>query len=166
MRDYSSISQLPKRPGLYCLQGFSAKGLYNAYVGMSGNVQNRISQHLEYKNSSVTTGGSAVSIDPHLVGGCRCWCVPDFEDRSFLVAAELVAIQLLDPVLRSRGAKHLEGSRLAATSEFVSRISEIIRNPTIEISFPDFMDLARKVDLLILRVAALERKLAAVEAKE
>lgn len=166
MRDYSSISLLPRKPGLYCLQGYSAKGLYNAYVGISGNVQNRVSQHLEYRNSSVTTGGSAVSIDPHLVGGCRCWCVTEFEDKSFLTAAELVAIQMLDPVLRSRGAQHLEGARLAATSEFASRIAEIIRRPTVEVSFPDITELARKVELLSRRVDALERMLSAVEVKK
>lgn len=152
MRDYSSISQLPKKPGLYCLQGYSAKGLYNAYVGISSNVQSRISQHLEYRNSSVTTGGSAVSIDPHLVGGCRCWCAPEFEDKPFLLAAEIAAIQILDPVLRSRGAKHVEGARLASTSDFLIRIAEILQNPTIEVSFPDFTDLAKKVEQLTQRI--------------
>lgn len=161
MRDYLSISQLPKKPGLYCLLGYSAKGLYNAYVGISSNVQSRISQHLEYRNSSVTTGGSAVSIDPHLVDGCRCWCDPEFEEKPFLLAAEIVAVQMLDPVLRSRGAKHVEGARLASTSDFVSRIAEILQNPTVEVSFPDFTELARKVEHLTQRIEKLERMLAA-----
>jgi len=52
---------------------------------------------------SVTTGVSAVSLNPDLVTKVRWWEHPDFETKVVLEAAELVAFDVLEPALRSRG---------------------------------------------------------------
>jgi hypothetical protein len=156
MRDYSSIAALPKVPAIYCLLGYSAKGLYNAYVGISSNLQNRISQHLEYRNSSVTTGASAVSVDPRLVGGCRYWVHKSFEDPHVLAGAELIGLEVLNPVLRSRGGTHKNGASLAAREDFRREIELLLGSPTGEALFPDLTALSRRMKALEEKVALLE----------
>ena len=53
--------------------------------------------------SSVTTGVSAVALNPDLVSEIRWWFEPSFSQREVLEAAEQIAFQVLNPALRSRG---------------------------------------------------------------
>ena len=46
---------------------------------------------------------SAVSLNPDLVTEVQWWEHPDFETKVVLEAAELVAFDVLEPALRSRG---------------------------------------------------------------
>ncbi len=56
------------------------------------------------RDSSVTTGTSAARIDPDYVTQVGWWEHPRFQEASFLESAELVAFDILNPVLRSRVA--------------------------------------------------------------
>ena len=159
MRDYFGIRSIPRAPGVYCLLGFSARGLYPAYIGIASNLLNRISQHLEYRNSSVTTGASAVSLDTTLIGGCRWWTDPSFNDPVRLEAAELVAFELINPVLRSRGGINRAAELLRQEPAFREWFSAKLLAPDGEVAFPGVAELAAEIWDLRKRVEALEARI-------
>jgi predicted GIY-YIG superfamily endonuclease len=99
----SSISELPNVPAVYALYGGEERGHYVAYVGIASNLKRRVVQHLVNRDSSVATGTSAVNINPDYVTGVGWWEHSLFRERRLLEAAELVAFEVLEPVLRSRG---------------------------------------------------------------
>lgn len=69
MGGLDSIPLLPNASAVYAmLSGSGAgSGAYVAYVGVAGKLKQRITQHLVRRDSSVTTGASAVSLNPDLV---------------------------------------------------------------------------------------------------
>ncbi len=145
MRDYYALREIPKSAGVYCLLGYSVRGLYPAYVGLGGNLQSRISQHLEYRNSSVTTGASAVSLDASQVGGCRWWTDPSFEDATRLGAAELVAFDVLNPVLRSRSGINRVSHELSNDPEFRQWAETLFSGEGGVVVFPGITELGREI---------------------
>ena len=83
------------------------------YVGTAGKLKQRIIQHLIRRDSSVTTGTSAASLNPDYVTNLSWWEHPDFEVTAKLKAAELIAFEVLNPVLRSRGPVNRSALQLA-----------------------------------------------------
>ena len=161
MRDYFGVRSIPRSAGVYCLLGFSARGLYPAYVGIASNLLNRVAQHREYRNTSVTTGASAASLDTTLVGGCRWWTNSSFNDPVRLGAAELVAFELINPVLRSRGGINRAAEALSRNPEFRDWFAAKLLIPDGQVAFPGVAELAAEVRDLRRRVEALEARLAA-----
>lgn len=104
MQKPSALSELPSIPAVYALYGGQGKSAYVAYVGLATQLKPRILQHLVMPNSSVTAGVSAVTLKPEYVTRVEWWEYPDFVDGYVLMAAELIAFDVLDPVLRSRGS--------------------------------------------------------------
>ncbi len=102
MIEIPSISQVPNVPAVYAMFGGHRRTKYVAYVGLAGKFRSRLEQHLVRKDSSVTTGVTAVSLNPELITEVQWWEHPEFEKRDFLRAAELVAFDVLEPALRSR----------------------------------------------------------------
>lgn len=113
-----SISDLPTVPAVYAMYGGQNPRLYVAYVGVAGRLKSRIIQHLVRRDSSVTTGTSAVVLNPDYVTEVRWWEHPDFAERHVLEAAELVAFDVLDPALRSRGGIPARAKELYAAEAF------------------------------------------------
>ncbi len=101
--ELTSISDLPNVPAVYAMFGGQGRSRHVAYVGLGSKLRGRIEQHLVRRDSSVTTGVSAVSLNPDFVTEVRWWEQPDFERQDVLEAAELVAFDVLEPALRSRG---------------------------------------------------------------
>jgi hypothetical protein len=85
------------------MYGGRGRGLHVAYVGLAQKLRTRIEQHLIRRDNSVTTGASAACLNPDLVTEIRWWTHPDFEKIDVLEAAELVAFDVMEPALRSRG---------------------------------------------------------------
>jgi hypothetical protein len=73
-----------------------------AYVGMARNLHRRLFQHFINQDSSVLTSG-AVRLNLDYVRWVERWEHEDFDDDAKLHAAELVAFDVFEPVLRSRG---------------------------------------------------------------
>src|SRR6476660_7223155 len=99
----NAIAQLPNAPAVYAMYGGRGRGLHVAYVGIADDLRGRINQHLLRRDSSVTTGVSAVALNPDLVSEIRWWLDPRFAQREVLEAGEQIAFQVLNPALRSRG---------------------------------------------------------------
>src|SRR5688572_28603163 len=99
---------------------------YAAYVGIAGNLRNRIHQYLVRRDSSVTTGTSAVVLNVDYITEVRWWTDPYFVQRPILEAAELVAFDVLDPILRSRGVISEQARQIYARDGFVDQIRVLI----------------------------------------
>src|ERR1700749_609235 len=103
MRVFNSIADLPNVPAFYAMYGGQGGSTYVAYVGIADILMRRIRQHLIQRDSSVVVGVTAVSLNPDFVREVRWWEHSEFAERRVLQAAELVAFDMLEPALRSRG---------------------------------------------------------------
>ena len=107
-RDYAEIYSIPRVPGIYAFHVGGSRVKSIAYVGSTGNLRNRVSQHLEYRDSSVTTGASAAVLNPDYIDSCTWWTHPSFADRLGRESAELIAFDVLNIAgyhLKNRGIR-------------------------------------------------------------
>src|SRR3954468_24320276 len=102
VRVMASIGELPSVPAIYAMYGGEDRR-YVAYVGIGDNLRRRVTQHLVNRNSSATTDTGAVRLHPDHISAVSWWEHPTFADRVELEAAELVAFDVLEPTMRSRG---------------------------------------------------------------
>jgi hypothetical protein len=136
---------------------------YAAYVGIAGNLRNRIHQHLVRRDSSVTTGTSAVVLNVDYITEVRWWTDPDFVQRPILEAAELVAFDVLDPILRSRGVISEQARQIYARDGFVDQIRVLIEgDPAGCLVIQGIQDILKRIDELEKRVASIERQIGQV----
>lgn len=159
MRLIASISELPNVPAVYAMYGGRGSSAYVAYVGMGGKLKMRIEQHLKWRDSSVVTGVSAVSLNADLVTEVRWWEHPEFTERAALLAAELVAFDALEPALRSRGGITVEAKQLYADAGFNERMRLLFAGEaTGKLLIPSLESALERIAELEQRVASLERQ--------
>ena len=156
MRDFSALKTVPKKPGLYCLLGEEGRSTFNAYVGISGDIRGRLEQHLIRRDSSTATGVKAAALLPDHVRGAIWWVAPEFDDVVTREAAELVAFDLLEPTLRSRGRLRPEAKSLAQDEAFRARISFMLEDTDNRAWFPSITDLYAEIRDLRSRIEVLE----------
>lgn len=156
----TSIRDLPTIPAIYAMYGGYDRNRYAAYVGIAGNLRNRIRQHLVRRDSSVTTGTSAVVLNVDYITEVRWWTDPEFVEPSRLEAAELVAFDVFDPILRSRGAISEKARQIYAQDEFVQRVRVLLEgDPAGCLVIQGIQDIIKRIDELEKRVAALEKQI-------
>ena len=138
-----ALNGVPKDPGLYAMYGGVAPRTWVAYVGQAGNLAQRLSQHLERRSSSVTTGTSAVGLNVDHVTLVAWWVHPTFRDKNRRLAAELIAFRILDPALRSRRGIGQSAEDLSNDPRFASGMEALLRGgPTDIYRPPTLSDLA------------------------
>jgi hypothetical protein len=130
---------------------------YVAYVGIADELRRRVTQHLISRNSSVTTGTTAVGLNPDHVRGVEWWEHPAFTNRVDLAAAELIAFDVLEPALRSRGAIPSDARHRAHDNSFRVELTELFQRP------PAGRLILHSFAALAERVAQLEHRLAHME---
>ncbi|CAM3710120.1 hypothetical protein [Marinicrinis lubricantis] len=151
----TTIHKLPSVPAVYVM--FDKKDV--AYVGISEKLKNRLVQHFIRRDSSVTTGASAVSLNPDRIAEVVWWESPEFSNRSILEAAELVAFEIFNPVLRSRGGIRSEANNLLKDEVFKERYKKLFsEEPTGKLLIPKLSDALQKIDELEKRIEKLERQ--------
>lgn len=158
----TSIADLPSRPAVYALYGGRGRGLHVAYVGTARDLRSRITQHLIRRDSSIATGATVVTLNAALVTQVRWWEHPDFADETYLLAAELVAFDALEPVLRSRGQPQEQARQLYADPQFYSQMRAAFADePTGQLTLPTLQDALERIATLEERLNALEAQLRA-----
>jgi hypothetical protein len=157
MTQVSSISELPSRPAVYAMYGGQGRGLYVAYVGLASNLRQRLTQHLIRRDSSVVTGTSAVSLNPDLIIEVRWWEHPDFARPEMLEAAELVAFDVLEPVLRSRGAITERARLLHRDEAFRERMRQVFLGDAGRLTLPTLQQALERISELERRLVLLEK---------
>lgn len=160
------ITDLPNTPAVYILFGGKKGNKFVAYVGIADKLRQRVSQHLIRRDSSITTAASIVSLNPDYITGIQWWTHSDFNERSSLEAAEVIAFETFNPVLRSRGKLTERAKLLLKDQLFLTSIKKLFSGqPSGSMEFLDFQDLVDKVlkmedDLIELsvRLGNLENK--------
>ena len=158
MNRIDAINDLPSVPAVYALMGGQGNRAYVAYVGIAGKLKGRINQHLVRRDSSVTTGTTATSINPDHITQVKWWEADEFIDEDCLHAAEVLAIQVLDPALRSRGKVRAKAKQLLEDPKFDERFRAVFQGAaTGELLVPT---LASALE----RIAELEKLLGELDA--
>jgi hypothetical protein len=150
----SSIAELPNVPAVYALYGGCGRSSHIAYVGIARKLKQRVMQHLVNRDSSVTTGTSAAGISPDYVTQVGWWEHPKFHEERFLEAAELVAFDVLDPVLRSRVSGPARAKQVLEDDEDFRKAVQVMfaGEPTGILPIPTLQE-------ALARLAEVERRL-------
>ena len=160
MKMLHSITELPQVPSVYAMYGGKGRGRYVAYVGIAKSLKARAIQHLVRHDSSVTTGTSAVQLNPDYVTEVEWWEHPDFDQRHVLEAAEMVAFDVLDPALRSRGAPQQQARELYANEGFRTEMRVLFQGePAGRLIIETLGDALERIAALEERVEKLEQGL-------
>lgn len=158
MTELAAISDLPGQPAVYALYGGRGRGLHVAYVGSARDLRARITQHLIRRDSSITTGVTVAMLNADHVTQVRWWEHPSFTDETHLLAAELLAFEILEPALRSRGQPQEQARQLATDPAFAAEMRQFFAGEaTGRLTLPTLQD-------ALERIATLEERLAALEA--
>ena len=90
----------------------------------------------------------------------RWWEHPDFAERPILEAAELVAFDVLDPALRSRGRIQEKARQWYSNKEFYEKMRSLFTSePSGKFVMPTLQDVLERIAELEERVKVLEAKL-------
>jgi hypothetical protein len=129
-------------------------------VGIADKLRNRIEQHLVRRDSSVTTSTSTVSLNPDYVSELRWWEHQRFHNRDSLEAAELIAFDFFDPVLRSRGNITKKAVELKNGTGFQKEMKQLFSNEaTGQLTILTLQDALNRIEKLEERIKTLERSL-------
>jgi hypothetical protein len=151
---------VPRVPAVYAMYAGEPPRTWVAYVGMAGNVHARLSQHFIRQDSSIVAA-SAVRLDLDYIRYIEWWEHQDFGDEAKRHAAELIAFDVFEPLLRSRGNPTRAAVEFYEDPAFRTEFERMFRDPpTGRMFHARLPDLARKVHSLEARIDALEARLA------
>jgi len=157
--DISSIKDLPSVPAVYAMFGGRGRSLYVAYVGIAGNLRSRINQHLVLRDSSIATGVAAVHLNPDRVTQIQWWEHEKFADVAYREAAEMIAFEIFEPVLRIRGATTERASQLCKDQDFCLEMRQLFNDLSHgQLVIPTLLDAMERISKLEERIIALESK--------
>ena len=164
MRDFSPVYDLPNAPAVYVFYSGGRGHQYVAYVGIAGRLKQRIIQHLIRRDSSVATGTSAVNLNPNHIISISWWEHAGFKNTVNLKAAEMVAFEVLNPALRSRGATDKAGSELLKEKNFYGEMQVLFEGtPTGSVEFVTLTEAMKRIDQLEGRIKKLEKQFSKIE---
>jgi hypothetical protein len=157
-KEVDRVSLLPNVSAVYALYGGHGRTLHVVYVGLAERLRLRVEQHLVQHSSSVTTGVSAAGLNPEQITELRWWADASFKKRPALQAAELIAFEVLDPALRSRGRVAKQAHQLVADKTFHDKVKALFKGPaTGRLSLPSLQDALDRIAMLEHRIEYLER---------
>lgn len=155
----TSIPNLPNFPAVYAMYGGHSRERYVAYVGVADKLKRRIIQHLVNRDSSIATGTSAVGLNPDYVTEVRWWEHQSFSNRNALIAAELVAFQVLDPALRSRGRIPKKANEIYNDEKFRAEMKSLFKSePKGILIVPNLQNAFDEIERLERRITVLEKQ--------
>jgi hypothetical protein len=130
------------------------------HVGIATKLKQRVQQHLVRRDSSVATGVSAVSLLSDHVTGLSWWEHPTFLDNAALKAAELIAFDTLNPIMRSRGKTEDAATEQLQDREFTKDMERLFsEEPTGGVKFLTLSDAMDRIRTLESSLRELERQI-------
>lgn len=147
MKMASRWSLVPQVPAVYAMYGGEPPRTWVAYVGIAGGLQGRLIQHFVRRDSSVVTATSAVGVNIDLVHHVNWWENPEFADADRRHAAEMIAFDVLNPALRSRGSPRAAARLLTEDVAFGASMENLFRQaPTGRYTPPRLSDVASRLE--------------------
>ena len=160
VRSFDEIKHVPQFAGIYGFKGATDKVGSYCYIGLSGRLRDRISQHLLRRDSSVSTGVSSVSLNPDNIEECHWWVHEIFDDRDYLEAAELIAFEIFQPTLVSRGKPSSKAVEIIKREDFKDKMKNLFSNiPSGYIRFYDISWTVEKIKELEKEINELKKKI-------
>jgi len=154
---HRDVGDIPRGPAIYAMGGGGQPRAWVAYVGDAGNLRQRLGQHFINRDSSVVTGASAAGLNIDHVRYVEWWEDQAFADEDSRRAAELVAFDVLDPVLRSRGNPRQAARELYADRDFHDAMTKVFEAPPVgRLTLPRLPDLIQRLNDLERRISELE----------
>ena len=154
------LENVPSDPAVYALIGGRGKSRNIAYVGIADDLKRRLGQHIEKRNSSITTGASIVSIDPEKITQIIWWVHPSFADRGQLEAAEEIAFEVLEPTVRSRGNVTERARKIVLDEKFSNEMRSFFKNrPSGQIEMLTYEELIEKVNCIEENMESIRKEL-------
>ncbi len=151
------IRELPRVPSVYTLMGGYGAIRYVAYIGIAGKLKERIRQHLVRRDSSVTTGTTAASLNPDYITEVWWWEAEELNDKDTRCAAEILAIEVLDPALRSRGTPPAGALKKIQDPAFAKCFRTLFEGePTGRLVLPTLANALERIRALEQRLRELE----------
>ncbi len=153
-----SLKSIPEKPGIYAMYDQNGKA---AYVGESGNIRQRIKDHIVNRDSTAVTRLSPTMLNPDYVSHICWWqCDSEFEDQANRQAAELVAFDVLDSSHRSRANSVKKAKKKAREQPFRDDMEKLFENKPAGCYYPPTMqNLVNCVSKLCKRVSELESEI-------
>jgi hypothetical protein len=100
-----------------------------------------------------------VSLNPQHITEVRWWSHARFQERDSLEAAELVAFDVFEPALRSRGNIGDRAYAIAGDAPFRALMTGLFHaEPTGRLILPSLQDALERIASLESRVKALEER--------
>jgi hypothetical protein len=147
---------VPRAPAVYAMYAGEPPRAWVAYVGMAGDLHLRLFQHFVRRDSSVVAA-AAVRLDLDYIRYVEWWEHAYFSDGARRHAAELVAFDVFEPVLRSRGNPSRAAMKLYDDPSFRAELEGIFKAaPAGRLHHVRLPDVARQVHYLEARIRALE----------
>lgn len=157
---FNFVEDLPTDPAIYTLHGGTGRGRHVAYVGLTRDLRGRIRQHFIRRDSSIVTGTSAATLNPDLVTKLEWWLHDRFSDTTNRRAAELVALEMFEPALRSRGRVTEKAESLSKDPQFRKEMEELFKGaPSGSVEIPTLSDALETIRKLQDRVSKLEKEI-------
>jgi len=157
MQPAIEIASLPQVPCVYALISGTPSNRNIAYVGITGNLRVRIKQHLIDRDSSISTGTSAAMLNPDYVTEIQWWTSPIMKSKIGREAAEIIALDILQPTLQSRGSHSRAARAKSRTKPFVDDVTKLITsNSTGSLSIPTLVNIVSRLSELEERLDRLE----------
>lgn len=159
-KEVETIGEVARTPGIYAMYGGERVGQgWVAYVGIAGNLHRRLEQHVIRRDSSVVTGTQAVCVHIEHVRYIDWWTSDLFEDDDARHAAELVAFDVLNPALRSRGRPRQNARTLADDGAFQAKICDLLNEqPHGRLVLPTLTGMAERLRAVEARLDALDQR--------
>jgi hypothetical protein len=161
LNQYRFVSDLPQDPAVYAL--CSGPGGANIiYVGRTEKLKTRIAQHLIARDSSINTFTAAARLNADRISEVRWWTSAEFVQNGkasvlHLQAAELVAFEILDPILRSNAKSERQARTLAAKPAFKQEMTTLFKSkPTGRLPRYD-------ADFVLAEIWKIQDRLTAIE---
>jgi hypothetical protein len=114
----------PRAPAVYAMYAGEPPRTWVAYVGMASDLHGRLFQHFVRVDSSVVAA-AAVRLDLDYIRYVDWWEHEQFTYGAGRHAAELVAFDVFEPLLRSRGIPRPRRSRAITTPGDPVRVVEL-----------------------------------------
>ena len=96
-------------------------------------------------------------LNPDYVTEVRWWENPAFHEKLSREASEIIALQLLDPALRSRGSTTEDARKLSSDPKFKQKMTSLFKGPPSGIASVPTLQTA------LDRIVELERRLTQLE---
>ena len=116
------FSKVPNIPAVYCLNEKNDV----IYVGTSGRLKDKLRHHFIRKDSSIKIGTIAASLNAECVDEVNWWTHESFSNRNKLEAAEILAFEIYNPILRNR-RKLSESAKAELTTNFKRSMRTLFR---------------------------------------